>query len=340
MNKPRILWLKPRKGNISIDRVLIAKNLSKKFNIEIIDCSGFAALKTFIYGLREDFDLIIGTTHLGLILGGLLKLKSQKKFIVDYVDPISQLRESTPKYIFPLLYGLIFLEKLVLRIADAVLVVPKYNYKEISKIRSNVHKVNLCIDLDKFLNADKKIIEKARKVLKNAKVNLNNPMIVYTGGFSRIYNLDVLIEVMSYLPDFQLLMIGGGKLEGELKRIKEDMGLRNVFFLGYQPNQLIPGFLKHCVIGITLCEVPRQLKIYEYLAAGLRVIVPESVLTSEDFEFTKYCMGTKLDAKDVADSIRIALKMPKKKYRLMRLLDKYSCNKIAEVYGKIIRTLI
>jgi len=333
-----VVWLKPTKGQISIGRKLISERLKdKNIKVDVMECSGLTFFKSFIKILRSDYDFVIGTTHLGLAGGGLIKIFKKIPIIADFVDEYEILLVDTPKLLYPVAFVVILLEKLSLKIADAVVVVPQKRFAEISKDRCKVFKTNLCVDVDKFLFSGS---HRAVELLEKNKVKLTKPKIIYVGGFSEIYNLDILIESMKYLPEFQLIMIGGGRLENKLKDLKEKLNLRNVYFLGYQTNDIVAEIMKLGDVGVTLCEVPRQLKIYEYLAAGLRVVVPESVLSSEDFEFAEYCVGAKLDVKDVAEKIKIVMKMPRKRdKRLMKLLEKYNCRRVAEVYEHVIRSI-
>lgn len=330
--KIKIVWLKPAKAQISIDRRLIAECLKdKNIELDVVECST-RIFKNLVEILRADYDLVVGTTHLGLAIGGLVKVFKGIPFIADFVDEYNTLPKNPVFY--PFILAIILLEELSLKIADAVLVIPQSKFVKLSK-RNMVFKTNLCIDLSKFTHTRQK---HAKEFLEKSGIKQHLPKIVYVGGFSEIYNLDVLVESMRYLPDFQLIMIGGGKLENKLKDLKERLNLKNVHFLGYLPNDVVAEVMKQCDVGVTLCEIPRQLKIYEYLAAGLNVVVPESVLSSEDFEFAEYCIGTKLDARDVAENIKRALSMPKEKDgRLMGLLEKYDCKKVAEFYSNIIK---
>ena len=340
----RILWLKPTKGAVSIGRMLIAENLREKgFNVKIFECSWFAIFNIFFKLLRVDFDVVIGTTHLGLAVGGLIKLLKGKPFIADFVDKYDVLFAGLDgiKKIFG--YIIILLHKFSLRIADAVIVVPESVYEKFGQRRPNVYKTNLCINLEQFLKVDKHVIVEAEELLRNAGISLNKPIVVYVGGFGFVYNLDILLMAMKHLPDFQLIMIGGGPLEKQLKNLKEDLELNNVYFLGYLPNELVSGILKHCSVGVTLAEVPRQLKIYEYLAAGLSVVVSESVIGDDDFEFNEYCIPTELNPEKVAEKIRIAILRKtcgKIDRALIERLEKYDCRVVANLYFSILDKLV
>ena len=339
--KPKVVWLKPTKGNVSIDRMLIAENLRKEgFDVEIFECSWFAIFRVFIKLLKEDFDVIIGTTHLGLAVGGIIKLLKDKPFIADFVDEYDVLFVDLDglKKIFG--YAVVFLQKFSLKVADAVIVIPKRKYEEFERRNTRVFKTNLCINFRKFLQVDADLIKEAVSLLSKAGVSFEKPRIVYVGGFGRVYNLELLIRAMKFLPDCQLIMIGGGELEDRLKSLKKSLNLDNVIFVGYVPNNLIPGILKLCDVGVTLAEVPRQLKIYEYLASGLKVVVPKSVLDSEDFEFSEYCIGTELNERKISESIRKALGLKiKRDKELMKKLSNYDCRSVAKVYNRVLEVV-
>lgn len=341
MEKVKVIWLKPIKEKISIGRQLIAKKLEKEgFEVSIIECSVLNIFKVLLYSLTSDFDIIIGTTHLGLVIGGILKFLTRKPFLADFVDEFHQLKIVTPFPLYPIMYAIILLEKISLKVADAVIVTPRDFFKEISRKRKNVYKINLCVDLKKFLYTESAAINKARGLLRKTGIDLSKPIIVYIGGFSKIYNLHILIEAMEHLPEFQLIMVGGGKLESELKKLRDEKKLSNVFFIGYQPNEIVAGILKISNVGVTLAEVPRQLKIYEYIASGLSIVVPEKILKDEEFEFRKYCIGTKPNPVDLAEKIRMCINKRKKVPIFSRKINKYDCDVVSLKYALILKHIL
>jgi len=336
MRQKKVVWLKPTKGNISIGRILISEWLIRNgFDVEIYECSWFAIFKVFFKILKEDFDVVIGTTHLGLAIGGLIKILKKKKFVADFVDKYDVLFVDLKGFKKIFGYIVVLLQKFSLKVADAVVVIPKEIYEELRRKRPMVFKTNLCIDLENFRYA-----QRSKKILEKFKINNKKPKVIYVGHFSEVYNLDLLLKSMKFLPDFQLIMIGGGKLERDLKKLVRDLNLRNVKFLGYLPNKVVAEIMKSCDVGITLCKIPRQLKIYEYLAADLSVVVPESVLNNGDFEFCDYCIGVKLNPKDISEGIKTAVQTKvRKDNHLMALLEKYSCKIVAEMYKRVIELI-
>jgi len=273
----------------------------------------------------------------------LVKIIRKKPFIADFVDKYDILFAGLDGMKKILGYIIILLQKFSLKVADAVIVVPESVYEALAQKRPNVYKTTLCINLKQFLKVDKHAIAEAEEQLRKAGISFNRPIVVYVGGFGFVYNLDILLMAMKHLPDFQLLMIGGGPIEKQLKELKEDLKLNNVYFLGYLPNELVSGILKHCSIGVTLAEVPRQLKIYEYLAAGLNVVVPENIVGDEDFEFADYCIPTELNPEKVAESIRMAgLRRTCRKMDrfLVERLEKYDCRVVSNLYFSILDGLL
>jgi len=336
----RIIWLKPTKGYVSIGRQVIAKVLKKYgYDVEIIECSGLRLFKMLPKLLLHDYDAVVGTTHLGLAVGGFLKIVKQKPFIADFVDEYNMLYSSS-QTLAPIIKFIISMEKISLKIADAVVVTPYREYEEIKQFRNNVFKVNLCTDLSKFSNIDSSTIYRGIYILKKLKIKFDKPIIVYLGSFNRVYNLELLVRAMEFLSNYQLILIGGGEEEQKLKKLTEELKLNNVFFLGYQPHNIVPGLLSLCDIGITLAEVPRQLKIYEYLAAGLSVVVPKSIFSSTDFDFEEVCIGVELSVESIAEGIRKALKESKSRLHPTKKLKKYDCEEVAKIYASVLERVL
>ena len=328
----KVVWLKPEKGMVSIGRKLIAEELGRRgVEVRVIEVS-IRGVRWLAGLLKEDFDAVIGTTHLGLVLGGIIAILRGKPFIADFVDEIDILWKLHGRN--PLVFALILLELVLLRAARSVVVIPMSQ-----RIRTGgrVFRATLCTDVERFLNVSKRDVENAVGMLVKAGVRVDRPKVVYVGGFNKIYNLDVLLKAMRRLPEFELILIGGGDEEEGLRRLKANLNLTNVHFLGYVPHEHVPAILSACDVGVTLAEVPRQLKIYEYLASGLRVVVPESVANSDEFEFSDYCVGVKVDEEDVANGIRKAVKLGRIS---IGDISHYSCRRIAGVYLKAIRCAV
>ncbi len=328
----RVVWLKPEKGMVSIGRILIAEELKRYgIDVKIVEVSPRSLLRVLRI-LREDFDLIIGTTHLGLALGGLISVIKGKPFIADFVDEFDILERLHGKN--PIVKTITFLERLSLRIASVRVVIPSSAYNGLPGVSI---RATLCSDVDRFIYLKRRLKERAFEILKKAGVDVERPKVVYLGGFSEVYNLEVLIRAMRYLPEFELILIGGGPIEDDLKRLRDSLRLRNVHFLGYLGHEIVPSILSLCDVGVTLAEIPRQLKIYEYVASGLSLVVPLSVATSEEFEFADRCVAVKIDDEEVAKGIRAAFELGKTP---RARVFKYSCRAVARVYARAIRCAI
>ena len=103
--------------------------------------------------------------------------------------------------------------------------------------------------------------------------------ICYTGSLYSWKGVDTLIAAMKYLPDEKLLIVGGGKRMGELKRFAEAEGIvERVSFVGAIPRTEIPGYLSQSKVAVlpNTPSVPSQfsspLKLFEYMACGIPIV--------------------------------------------------------------------
>lgn len=105
------------------------------------------------------------------------------------------------------------------------------------------------------------------------------PTICYVGNLEAIKGVDVLVEAMGRLsvhgnPGARLVMVGGGSLEGALRRRVAALGLQmRVTFAGKQPHDKIPDWI---AAGDALCLPSRNEGcpnvILEALASGRPVV--------------------------------------------------------------------
>jgi len=74
--------------------------------------------------------------------------------------------------------------------------------------------------------------------------------IVYFGRLSREKGLMTLLRAMQGLPEIKLKIIGEGPLRGALEQETENLGLRNIEFLGYKSGEELKGEISRsmCVV--------------------------------------------------------------------------------------------
>lgn len=116
----------------------------------------------------------------------------------------------------------------------------------------------------------------------DAKLTRNEPgkRMIYQGACNLGRGVDLLISMMEFLPDYELVIAGKGDMIPQLKKQAENMP--NVKFLGMlKPNDLAEETAK-CSIGFSLEEdlgenyhygLPN--KLFDYIRAGVPVVVSE-----------------------------------------------------------------
>jgi len=110
-------------------------------------------------------------------------------------------------------------------------------------------------------------------------------LVLYAGTMGWGHSFEVVIEAARKLidkPDILFVFVGDGEKRGILQEMVKDYGLKNVTFIGLQPLETIPYFLKASDILIaSLKEVSRNnpvtkgtfpAKLYEYMASGRPIV--------------------------------------------------------------------
>ncbi len=106
-------------------------------------------------------------------------------------------------------------------------------------------------------------------------------LILYAGTLGWAHSLETVIEAARKLtdqPDIKFVFVGDGGKRGALEGMVRDYGLKNVEFIGAQPLESIPFFLKSSDVLIeTLKEVPITkgtfpCKLFEYMASGRPIL--------------------------------------------------------------------
>jgi glycosyltransferase involved in cell wall biosynthesis len=110
------------------------------------------------------------------------------------------------------------------------------------------------------------------------------PRLVCTRGFSEYYSMDVVVqafaEVKKEYPEAQLDLVGGGPLEGEVRRLVADMKLAGANFTGVASRQQIGKYYDEADIFINASWLDNMpVSVIEAFAAGTPVVTtsPESM---------------------------------------------------------------
>jgi len=146
----------------------------------------------------------------------------------------------------------------------------KEKYAEI-KDKSKMYYLPNGIDLDFFKGADRTLPQELE--------DIPEPRVIYVGAIHDWFDVDLVYYCAKNLPNYSFIIIGPE--QKDLSLLKK---LKNVHILGSIPYAKIPTFLYNSQVGIIpfnvrdypdLVNSINPLKMYEYLACGLKVVSVE-----------------------------------------------------------------
>lgn len=158
--------------------------------------------------------------------------------------------------------------------------------------------------------ADLKIFDMSKHFNKPVELkDLNSEIITFVGHLDYRTDIDILRVISKNHINKTLLIIGPTSLPKDIK--DELMSYENILFVGSQPIEKIPAFLKHSTCAIIpfkcndLTKGIYPLKINEYLAMGLPVI---STYFSDDIVKFRNIISLAKNPKEFSDLIEWELK--------------------------------
>lgn len=318
-----VLWLTPDKPeNISVGRKQISKHLKNKGIDVTLKGTTIKTILRSIYEINK-YDVIIGTTRSGAIVGTLLSLIHNNMFLVDHIDPIRQFKENNNIF---LSFFVKWLENLSFYVSDHVFYVYKEEEKRVKKFSSSSSQVSLGVEYELFANPPKELISEVKSELKN--YNLKDNIAIYIGGLEPIYHIKELLNSIEYLDNWSLLILGAGSMEEYVENIGSKN--ENIIFLGTVPHKKISGYLHISDVGISLVDDPNTLKILEYSASGLSIVQLKGRAEKNFNELVSFCST---DSKSIAKNIKEANKKSKEeKEKFKDFAKKYDWTKISDKY--------
>ncbi len=231
------------------------------------------------FRIREDFDIILASTPpvTSPLIGWLLSKWRRGKFLIEVRDlqPESseQFGNLNPswftRFVKRIIHGLYRRAEHLVAVTDGIadylrsLGIPP---ERVSTVKSGVSNEFL----DAHVNGVRTTYGWEDKFL-----------VVYSGTLGWVRPLETVIEAARKLadhPDIHFVFIGDGQKRVSLQNMVRDYGLKNVSFVGLQPLEAIPYFLKASdVLVETLKEVAVSRmafpsKVYEYMASGRPVL--------------------------------------------------------------------
>jgi len=134
------------------------------------------------------------------------------------------------------------------------------------------------------------------KVPRLSKDKINKHDLVIVSNITKAINYPRIIKATKNLskkfPDIRLLIIGTGDYQKDLEKFVKRLNLtKRVVFLGRRKHDEVLKILSSCGVGIAIytreypwTEFGDSMKVREYLACGLPVIISDVVSTSDDIK--------------------------------------------------------
>ena len=147
-------------------------------------------------------------------------------------------------------------EEKYLKAVDKIIVVIEEARERLIRLGINEVKISVVsnyVNIDEYSKEDEALTESLK-----AKYKMNITA-VYTGGFDIHRGLDIVIKGTSLIKEtiknFKLVLVGGGLIEEDLKKIVDENGLNQyVDFAGYLPHQQLVSYVKMSDI----CLIPHR----------------------------------------------------------------------------------
>ncbi|MEM2901710.1 MAG: glycosyltransferase [Candidatus Bathyarchaeia archaeon] len=261
-------------STFEVERSIRGLKISKALSCDLMGCPSkiqrytLYPLKVFLKLLKGNYGLVIvNNIPVHLIIPCLLASKIRRfKVLVDFVNLWSVAVKSK----YPLLWRLA-------HILEAVL------YRGVSygiAINEALSGAVLTLGVDKVT-----VIYDAAEEDVFTPGYSDVPRIIAVANLRWDEGLDLLLLALRKLKDrglsFQCVIIGDGEEKHRLKRMRDDLGLFEVKFLGWVPYGEVPRHMRMCSVGVApvraVSPYMLPIKIFEMLSSGLAVVASDIV---------------------------------------------------------------
>lgn len=231
------------------------------------------------FKLKEKYDLVLASSPpvTTPVIGWLISKVKRTRFVLEIRDlqpesseDFGNLNRSLfTRMLRTLMHGLYRRADSIVAVTDGIAEYLKtlgIDNKKISTIKSGFSR--------EFINSESNGIRK--------RFGLEDKFLVLRAGtLGWAHALETVIEAARQLtdqPDIVFVFVGDGERRGALEGMVRDYGLKNVMFVGAQPLETIPYFLKASdVLVESLKEVPITrgtfpAKLFEYMASGRPIV--------------------------------------------------------------------
>ena len=138
------------------------------------------------------------------------------------------------------------------------------------------------VDNDRFTRMSRLSVEERRAVRQKLNISESRPAILYASKFMRRKHPDDLLKAAAKLVaeglEFDVVMVGSGEMEAQLKSMVSQFNISNAVFPGFINQQELPRIFGACDIFVLPSEgEPWGLVVNEAMCAGLPIVVSSEV---------------------------------------------------------------
>ncbi len=268
----------------------------------------------FLFRFKVKFDYFIGIDPVNALNGLLAKKIGKVKVSIFYTADYAYERFKNP--IINWIYH--FVDRFVVRNSDKIWNVSSRIVKLREKQGIPREKIRFVPNTPEF---------RKTKRLPFSKINKHDAVIV--GNITKTINYPLIFKGIKRLSkkykDIRLLVIGSGDYEDELKSLVEKLELgKKIIFLGRKDHEDVLEILSKSAVGIALytkeksfSEFGDSMKVREYLACGLPVVMNDVPSTAGDVEEEDVGFILKGDGRDFVEVVD-KLFSDQKLYKRMR----------------------
>ena len=221
--------------------------------------------------------------------------------------------------------------------------IKEYYLKRYPKLKDKIVVIPTAIDIDRFKPLSKKEMRHKYGFSSSDKI------ILFVGRFARLKGLDLLLRsfkiVETKIPDAKLVLVGGGRKEGELRGLAKKLELTNEIFWGTVDHDAVPEIMNCAdVFALSSLSEVSPTVVKEALACGVPVVstdVGDVHKLVKDGE-TGYIVKTRTEEEMSAKLIKVLLSNNDKfKENCISMAQQYSWNSIAKkimgVYDEVLK---
>jgi glycosyltransferase involved in cell wall biosynthesis len=160
-------------------------------------------------------------------------------------------------------------------------------YESMGAPADRIYSVPYVVDNDRFMASARQ--DSARRAETRARLGLSGaaPAVLSAAKFDKRKRPDDLISAFHLLQqegvDAQLVMVGSGKMEEQLKAVVAKRDIRNVSFPGFVNQSELPSVYAACDVFVLPSDnEPWGLAINEAMCAGLPIVLSEEIGCAQD----------------------------------------------------------